>query len=317
MYKISIIIPIYNGEKYIKNCIESVLHQSFKDFELILINDGSTDNSQKISEEYQEKYNFVRVYFKENGGVSSARNLGIQKAKGQYITFIDSDDEIKEKYLEILYHACQYDYVVSGIINRYVDSNKEVYQDIESVLDESCGNDTRNLPKHFFINGFIHSSCGKLYKTEILQKYDIRFPNIRLSEDSMFNILYLQHVNTWKILKEAQYIYMHRSQAGNATSIFREEDIDIYIELHNQMRKLPIKKSYVDITLYAQYLAICLKVVKQNISDEEKKIQLKKIMKKKHIRKTLFFSATNKGEWITGILFCLGNVHLINWWLKK
>ena len=317
MCEISIIIPIYNGEKYIENCIESILNQSFKDFELILINDGSTDNSQEIVERYQERYNFIRVYFKENGGVSSARNLGIQKAKGKFITCIDSDDEIREKYLEVLHQACQYDYVVSGIINRYINDVKEVYQDLESVLDEDFGNHIGSLSKTFFVNGFIHSSCGKLYKTEILQKYDIRFPNIRLSEDSMFNILYLQHVNAWKVLKEAQYIYMHRSDAGNATSIFREEDIEIYIELHNQMRKLPIKKAYVDTTLYAQYLAICIKVVKQNISDEEKKIQLKKIMKKKYIRKTLLFSPVNKGEWITGILLCLGNMHLINLWMKK
>ena len=97
---ISVIIPVYNSEKYLHKCIDSVLSQSYTNFEVILVNDGSTDKSGAICDEYAEKDEKVRVFHKENGGVSSARNLGIEKAIGKYVCFIDSDDWVYDKLLE-------------------------------------------------------------------------------------------------------------------------------------------------------------------------------------------------------------------------
>src|SRR5690606_27273688 len=102
MPKVSVIIPVYNAEKYLRECIDSVLAQTFDDFELLLINDGSTDGSGKICDEYAQKDARVKVFHKENGGVSSARNLGLDNAKGEWITFIDSDDWIGENYFYCL-----------------------------------------------------------------------------------------------------------------------------------------------------------------------------------------------------------------------
>ena len=101
--KISVIIPVYNVEKYISRCLDSILNQSYKNVEIIIINDGSTDKSGLICDEYSKRYDNIRVFHKENGGVSSARNLGITVAKGEYITFADPDDFLNKDMYKILY----------------------------------------------------------------------------------------------------------------------------------------------------------------------------------------------------------------------
>ena len=103
MHKISIIVPVYNTEKYLRRCVDSILAQTFTDFELLLINDGSTDSSGAICDEYTQKDSRVRVFHKENGGVSSACNLGLDNARGEWITFEDSDDTLPVNALEDIY----------------------------------------------------------------------------------------------------------------------------------------------------------------------------------------------------------------------
>ena len=98
--KYSIIVPVYNVEKYLKNCLDSILSQTYKNFEVIVVNDGSPDNSQKIIDEYKKKDKRIKAYKKENGGISSARNFGIKKAKGDFLIFVDSDDSVNKELLE-------------------------------------------------------------------------------------------------------------------------------------------------------------------------------------------------------------------------
>ena len=109
--QISIIVPVYNSEKYLDACIDSILSQSFRDFELILVDDGSKDSSAQICDEYASQDTRVRVIHKANGGVSAARNDGLDIAKGEYITFIDSDDWVEREYLETLSNYRDYDIV--------------------------------------------------------------------------------------------------------------------------------------------------------------------------------------------------------------
>ena len=108
---ISVIVPVYNAENYLHRCIDSILAQTFTDFELLLINDGSTDNSGEICNAYAQKYPCIRMFHKNNGGVSSARNLGLTKANGEWIVFVDSDDWIEPHYLNVLYQNGKYDLV--------------------------------------------------------------------------------------------------------------------------------------------------------------------------------------------------------------
>ena len=102
---ISVIVPIYNAEKYLRRCVDSVLAQTFTDYELLLINDGSQDSSGAICDGYVAKDSRVRVFHKENGGASSARNLGLENAKGEWITFVDSDDTLQQNALDLLYQS--------------------------------------------------------------------------------------------------------------------------------------------------------------------------------------------------------------------
>lgn len=111
--RISVIVPVYNAEKYLTQCVESILRQDFTDFELLLINDGSKDKSGLICDEYAQKDQRVKVFHKENSGVSSTRNLGIDKAQGEYIAFIDSDDYVDSNYLSILTNVTA-DLIVTG-----------------------------------------------------------------------------------------------------------------------------------------------------------------------------------------------------------
>ena len=113
---ISIIVPVYNAEKYLRRCIDSILSQSFTDFELILIDDGSTDLSPQICDEYASRDNRIKLIYKKNAGVSAARNDGLDIAQGEFITFVDSDDWVDERYLECLYKNKKYNYVIGTFI---------------------------------------------------------------------------------------------------------------------------------------------------------------------------------------------------------
>ena len=131
MPKISVIVPVYNTEKYLRRCIDSVLAQTYQDFELLLIDDGSKDSSGAICDEYAEKDTRVRVFHKENGGVSSARNLGLDNAKGEWVTFIDSDDYFLPKGLTVLYSTAMQRRTNVSVANFYVEKNKKRYGQCE------------------------------------------------------------------------------------------------------------------------------------------------------------------------------------------
>ena len=134
--KVSVIIPVYNAEQYLKRCLDSVLAQTYQDFEIICIDDGSTDNSGAICDEYAKKDSRIRILRKENGGVSSARNAGLNIAEGEYITFIDSDDYVDTDYMQTLYENLEgADAVASGsrevagdVVTRVRTPNEQTYK---------------------------------------------------------------------------------------------------------------------------------------------------------------------------------------------
>lgn len=199
---ISVIIPIYNSEQYLRKCIDSVLNQTFADFELLLIDDGSIDNSRKICNDYEAKDSRVKVITKTNGGVSLARNIGIKNAQGEWMTFIDSDDCIVNKMLESLIPRSNYDLVVGGIKT----SDNRMYQlnAIELVDKIEISNDVNFLLKSVLFK----SPCGKLYHRDIIQKYSIHFDStVKYGEDMLFNLTYLKYCNSIKIISECFYLY--------------------------------------------------------------------------------------------------------------
>ena len=178
---ISVIIPVYKVEKYLDRCIDSVLHQTYKNLEIILVDDGSPDNCGKMCDEYAKYDKRIKVIHKKNGGLSDARNVGIDKAKGKYITFIDSDDWIPLNSIELLYKGISVnnDDISSGNLKEvfkyvnedenYSEKNFEVYN-AEGALKELM-----------YLHGFSNSASGKLYKTKLFD--NIRYPIGKYYED--------------------------------------------------------------------------------------------------------------------------------------
>ncbi len=212
--KISVIVPVYNVEKYLARCIDSLLAQSFTDYELILVDDGATDSSGKICDDYAEKDPRIRVIHKENGGLSDARNKGTQEASGEYIIFIDSDDFIEENALELLLSLIMKnfaDIAVGGIYNCY--ENKKIAQCSKN--EEFVCSGTKALG--YLLEGVLitGSSCGKLIKTELAKKHI--FPFGKTYEDAFYMPGLLLDAQSVAVTTRPLYNYWHR--AGSITTV--------------------------------------------------------------------------------------------------
>ena len=208
---ISIIIPVYNVEKYICGCIDSVLNQTFKDFELILVESDSPDNSGAICDAYAAKDTRITVLHKKNEGQSAARNAGIERATGEYITFIDSDDTVSPHFLQTLLSMFtdfpQIDISICGC--QQVPESKTEFEDITPADHPCLLLNNQQLWEEVF-GKLNNSACNKLYKKELIG--NIRFPmGIFYGEDLLFNLEYLQHCTTGAISPLFLYFYYKRS----------------------------------------------------------------------------------------------------------
>ncbi len=184
-YLISIIIPVYNVEKYLRKCLDSIINQTYKKLEIILIDDGSTDNSGKICEEYAKKDDRIIVIHKENAGVSSARNRGIELANGKYIGFIDSDDWIEENMYETLYqNLLQFDVDISMCNYSIIRNHKKTFHkhDLEDGILIDNKKEFFELLRLNYYKGFL---WNKLFKSEIIKEMRMREP-IYVCEDLLF-----------------------------------------------------------------------------------------------------------------------------------
>lgn len=196
MYKISIIVPVYNAEKYLDKCIKSLMNQTLKEIEIILVNDGSIDESLSICEEYAKKDNKIKILNKVNEGVSSARNLGMKNAIGEYILFVDADDWIEQNLCEYMYHIIKNQEMQICICQHYSHiKDKKINNEVEHVEilnNEECI-DKALIPTLFderkkdVINK--KDVLGILYKREFLISNNIEFKeDIKIGEDWLFNI---------------------------------------------------------------------------------------------------------------------------------
>lgn len=212
---LSVIIPIYNSEKYLKRCLESVICQSLSDLEVICVDDGSVDSSLQIIEEYERKDSRIKVIHKENGGLVSARKTGLSIATGEYIGYVDSDDWIDPNMYEVLYtYAARYkvDLVTSG----YFMEGDYVTEHYDTLQDGLYQDERMNyLREHTIYNlhkretGLRASLCPKLFSYKILEKAQMQIPDeVSISEDKMCLITYILECQSVYILKEAFYHYI-------------------------------------------------------------------------------------------------------------
>lgn len=224
---ISIIIPVYKVEKYLPKCLESILTQTFSDFEVLLIDDGSPDRSGQIAEEYAAQDARIKVFRKENGGVSSARNYGIEKAQGTYVAFCDSDDWVDPDWLETLYRQIR-EYPV-GLSVCGLMKEDEAGKILFTVEEHHVyiKNQEEALLTLFDGDGFYRYQgwvVNKLYKRDILIRYRIQFnEEICYSEDRLFNFFYLLHCNSAVYSTEPKYHYLIRQ--NSAMTSYHENEV--------------------------------------------------------------------------------------------
>lgn len=207
--KISIIVPVYNTEQYLCRCIDSVMAQTYTDFELLIIDDGSTDSSGTICDEYAAQDTRVRVFHKENGGVSSARNVGLDNARGEWITFVDSDDYIEENFLKSFEGNLDADLVVGNTVLITFPTGKRTKH---HCIPFGCYMDLGHFFSSYLSESILRVPWGKLYRTRRLS--DLRFnESVQIGEDMLFNLQYFQKLLTILVLNErmheASYVYMN------------------------------------------------------------------------------------------------------------
>lgn len=207
---ISIIIPVYNAEKYICECLDSILSQSFTDFELLLIDDGSKDRSGEICDEYAMKDSRVRVFHKENGGASAARNMGLDNANGEWVSFVDSDDFVEPSYLETLSKIQD-----KADITFFPIKKISVNGDALELIPEACkvyGREEVERQLAYLKYGKLGDLFGwthdKLFKADIIRKHGIRFPeDVVYREDEIFTLVYSRYIDSVEIIETPLYNY--------------------------------------------------------------------------------------------------------------
>lgn len=212
---VSIIVPIYNVEKYLRRCIDSILSQTFISFELLLIDDGSTDASGAICDEYALMDRRIHVTHQINRGVSAARNVGLDKSVGKYVCFVDSDDWVTSDYLATLMEQVQgFDVLFFCFFHRYNDESSMSLSlrrqcavneiEKEQLLLFLCKNDTG-----YNVLGY---TCDKIFRRDLIEKYNLRFDeNICLGEDEIFALAYCLKAQSLKVIPDVLYNYSQRA----------------------------------------------------------------------------------------------------------
>lgn len=314
---ITIVIPIYKVEKYLKKCINSVLNQTYQNLEIILVNDGSPDNCPQICEQYAEKDNRIKVLHKENGGLSDARNAGIDIAKGKYITFIDSDDYVTNDYVEYMYKLIKkYNTKMSTCEAQRVNTEKEAsiteYTENIEVLTKK-----ELFYKILFAQKSDVSACFKLYETELFS--DIRYPKGVVYEDTATTYKLIEKCDKIATGNKKCYFYCTRPNSISKIKGFNKNELD-YIKNTEEMLRY-LKNEYPDLKqainrydLYANFRILRLLLFTNPRDKKMEKEIFKKIKEKR--KEVLKYKDTPKRDKIAIILSFFGlNIFKMSWYI--
>ncbi len=306
---ITVIIPIYQVEKYLKNCVNSVLQQTYENLEIILVDDGSTDHCPQICDEFAEKDKRVRVIHKENGGLSDARNAGLDICTGKYVTFIDSDDYVTKNYVELLYRA---------LVNNDADISTvdctTVTEDTPYCIDPVNGPVYVYTSKEAIANslnsrGAPGSACMRLYKIECFD--DLRFPVGKLYEDLAIMYRVLLKIKKMVFIRAAGYKYLIRQESIMHTSFNSRQLDEIEIidqEMDNIIAHYPEYETIANGRRIYSYFVVLRRIhssenaskyeeVKKQLTDKTRFYSKKLLLKKEiNIRLKSKILAFNMGE---------------------
>lgn len=220
--QISIIIPVYNAEKEIDRCMDSIYAQTFTDYEIILVNDGSKDKSAEICRKYAEKDDRVTFIDKENGGAGSARNAGIEVAQGKYIYFCDADDEINENLLKCVYKKAEEtnsELVVFSVAAKIISSKTgrviREYNTTKKEIVYKNKEDFRSDFSHLYYEGVLFGGpINKLFNTSVIKNNNVRYPDLKRGQDEIFNMRYYRFVNSCSVIPDILYTYYQFDNTG-------------------------------------------------------------------------------------------------------
>lgn len=281
--KYSVIIPAYNSEKTIKRCIEAITSQNRSDVEIIVINDGSTDETESICKALQEQYNNLVYINKENGGVSSARNTGLSVATGEFVMFVDSDDYVDNKCFDI--------------IDKHIKSDVDFYQFGFSIVENGlvkevrefseCKINTQSEKEAFISDGIItrsiNSPCAKIYKKRIIDDNNLRFcDELSTGEDLAFVFSFLLSANKIERLTHIIYfadIYNEESLSRKHREYLSEQLIGVYDSMVMALQKSKVESELIVRALtwlfYRNAYSVANDIAKSNLAFRERKTKLK------------------------------------------
>ncbi len=244
--KVSVIVPVYNVEKYIDKCLDSLVNQTLKDIEIIIVNDGSPDNSEKIINKYLKKYKNIKYFIKENGGLSDARNFGIKYATGEYIAFLDSDDYVSLEMYDKMYRKAKendFDMVVCDINYLYNDKTVRV--------DSGIKCDTKDI-KSTYLN--IHPAAwNKIFKKELFNN-DIYFKKGVWFEDVEFIYRLLPYIKNIGVIHEAYNQYIQRE--GSITNTINKKIYDYVYNMNGVIDFYKEKKLFCEYKRELEYVYV-------------------------------------------------------------
>lgn len=282
---VSIIVPVYNASRFLNSCVDSLLAQTVTDFEIVLVDDGSKDNSPEICDEYAQKHTNVIVVHKANGGVSSARNAGLDVARGKYVVYVDSDDEVAEDYLASFCLTEHYDFQMMGNVVKTV--NGETPNRIKSMT--LFGKDILKEITDYSSNKiyFFYPPWAKLFSRAIIEEFHLRFDETSsIGEDYLFNLNYISHIESLHTIDAVGYKYRTDfsvlstklnpiakliCMAGNIRDaagvlMSKHNYPPVYIELLGRRFEILLRSAYRHKRTREERLQV-LNFVKQNLSD--------------------------------------------------
>ena len=287
--KYSIIIPVYNAEGTLRRCLDSLEKQTFSDYELLLINDGSTDGSDAICREYGGTYSCVRYFAKENGGVSSARNLGLEQAEGEYILFVDSDDYVSEDHFAAIDQALTQsrpDLLLFGYRNFGGLSTEwdmgEFYEDAETGVAERVASAVRQY--------LFSSLWSKAFKRQIIERGNIRFADdLAIGEDLAFIFSYAMHIRSIASISDKLYnvdVSYGNSLSRKTRSYLTEQLMEVNRRMYAAYRVTehsPEAARYYEAALswmtYRSVYSSCKELLKFDYSAKQRRQEIRKICK--------------------------------------
>lgn len=313
---ISVIVPIYNVGKYLEKCLKSIINQTYKNMEIILVDDGSTDNSGSICDKYVNVDSRINVIHKKNGGASEAKNVAIDIATGQYITFVDSDDYIQEDYIEYLYNLIKKYNCNMCVTAYYVENANKKITNFGKTYEEKLLNQEEAISRMLCEEGFSVSPWAKLYKKEIFK--GIRYPVGKIYEDNETTYKLMEKCEKIAYGNEPKYTYVKRENSVMNTK-FSEKRLELITLTDNMAEELYDRMPNIRDAIIRRKIYARLSILRQIIfseNEEDKKIakQLRKELLSKYKKQFFVNPKLDVRDKIAFISLCFGlTIYKLNW----